>query len=143
MKQSFKLWHKILLTGAAFTVAIAGFMLKLPSVFRHIDKEMHSLFYFLAAAFLNILFAKRNLLVHALIFALLYAFSVAIEYAQEYSNSFLHKRIHGNADPEDIYHNLLGLIAFSVLWILYIVIVFVYKALNPKLSPDDAAGRKP
>ena len=131
MKIRLKLWQKILLVIAAFAVAIAGFMIRLPSTFSHFDKEMHSLFYFLAAAFLNILFAKRNLLAHALIFMLLYAFSVAIEYAQQYSNTLLHKKIHGNYDPEDIHANLQGLIAFSVLWIFYVVVVRVYKSLNP------------
>ena len=141
MKTGLKLWQKIVLTGVAFSAAIVCLMIKLPSAFRHVDKEMHSLFYFLAAAFLNILFAKRNLLAHAIIFVLLYVFGIAIEYAQQYSNTLLHKKIHGNADPEDIYANLLGLIAFSALWIMYVAIVFVYKSLKPKLTPDDTADR--
>lgn len=141
MKTGFKLWHKLLLTGIAFTAAVAGFIVKLPAAFRHNDKEMHSLFYFLAAAFLNILFAKRNLLVHALLFILLYAFGVAIEYAQQYSNTLLHQKIHGNVDPEDIHANFLGLIAFSLLWVTYIVIVFVHKTLKSSAT-NDAAGRE-
>jgi len=138
MKTGFKLWHKLLLTAAAFTAAIIGFMIKLPVAFRHNDKEMHSLFYFLAAAFLNILFAKRNLLVHALLFILLYVFGVAIEYAQQYSNTLLHQTIHGNVDPEDMHANLVGLLAFSALWIAFVVIEFVYKSLKPPSKTEDA-----
>jgi hypothetical protein len=103
MKIQIKFWHKIVLALAAFAVAIAGFMLKLPSGFSHSDKELHSLFYFLAAGFLNVLFAKKNLVIHAFIFALLYTLGWAIEYAQQYSNKFFSHRIHGNADPEDIH----------------------------------------
>jgi hypothetical protein len=139
MKIHIKLWQKILLTIVAFAVAIVGFMVRLPSTFSHSDKLMHSVFYFLAAAFLNILFAKRNLLVHAFIFGFLYVFGVGIEYAQQYSNTFLHKKIHGNADPEDIYANLQGLIAFSVLWLCYATAMFLWKTITKK----DAAGNVP
>lgn len=118
-------WHKILLVVIAFGVAIIGFMVKLPSYFSGHDKELHTLFYFLAAAFLNILFAKRNILLHAIIFLLLYGFGITIEYAQQYSNTYFHSRIHGNADPEDVYANLLGLLAFSGVWFLYIIIFFI------------------
>ena len=139
MKIHIKLWQKILLTIVAFAVAIVGFMVRLPSVFSHSDKMMHSVFYFVAVAFLNILFAKRNLLVHAFIFGFLYVFGIGIEYAQQYSNTFLHKKIHGNADPEDIHANLQGLIAFSVLWLCYSAAVFLWKTITKK----DAAGNVP
>lgn len=119
-------WIRAILVIICLGISVAGFLIKLPAAFRHIDKEMHSLFYFLAAAFLNILFANRNIIRHAVIFAGLYLFGMAIEYAQEYSNTFLHKRIHGRYDPEDIRYNLKGLIAFSVLWIVYISVVFLY-----------------
>lgn len=124
---------KILLVLVAFAVAIYGFMLKLPSGFRRHDKELHSAFYFLAAAFLNILFAKRNIIIHAILFVGLYAFGVAIEYAQEYSNKLLHKRIHGRFDIEDVYANTKGLVLFSVLWLVYVVVAFVYKQINNKV----------
>ena len=132
MKIRLAFWQKILLTLAVFALAIVGFMVKLPTTFRHVDKEMHSLFYFLAAAFLNILFAKRNLIIHALIFVMLYVFGVAIEYAQQYSNTYFHNKIHGNADPEDIHSNLEGLIAFSALWVFYVVVMFLYKKVLVK-----------
>lgn len=124
--------QKLLLTFFLFAVAIAGFMVKLPVMFRGNDKEMHTLFYFLAAAFLNILFSKRNILIHIFIFAFLYAFGIAIEYAQDYSNHFFHQRIHGRYDKEDVAANLKGIIAFSIVWISYIVIYFLYRAVKPK-----------
>ncbi len=102
-------------------------MVKLPSVFRHYDKELHSLFYFSAAAFLNVLFAKKRFTRHILIFAFLYLLGMSIEYAQEYSNQFFRKRIHGRYDKEDILSNLKGLIAFSVLWIVYVGVTFFTK----------------
>ncbi|MFN3667263.1 MAG: hypothetical protein ACK4S0_13945 [Sediminibacterium sp.] len=102
-------------------------MVKLPSVFRHYDKELHSLFYFLAAAFLNVLFAKKRFTKHILIFAFLYLLGMSIEYAQEYSNQFFRKRIHGRYDKEDVLSNLKGLIAFSVVWVIYVGVVFFIK----------------
>ncbi|MBG9376022.1 hypothetical protein I5907_07240 [Panacibacter sp. DH6] len=140
MNMQLKFWHKLLITFIAFGIAIAGFMLRLPAMFSGRDREMHTLFYFLAAAFLNILFAKRNLLIHALIFAMLYAFGVAIEYAQEYSNTLLHRKIHGNADPEDMHANLIGIAAFSALWLVYVLCWYLWKAF--KTGNNNAATGK-
>jgi uncharacterized membrane protein len=119
-------WTKILLVFACFALAILGFMIKLPSTFRHFDKELHSIFYFLAAALLNLLFANKKIFRHILIFGALYIFGISIEYAQEYSNKLLHTRIHGRYDIEDVQSNLKGLIAFSILWIIYVGISFGY-----------------
>jgi len=127
---------KILLLLIFFGVSVIGFMVKLPPVFRHADKEMHSLFYFSAAAFLNLLFAKRNILWHAIIFVLLYLFGIAIELAQEYSNKLLHKRIHGRYDVEDVQANLKGLMLFSVCWIVYTVAVLTYHKLKPVTAKE-------
>lgn len=121
---------KLLLVLAFGACSVYGFMIKLPSGFRHVDKEMHAAFYFAAAAFLNILFAKRNIIKHVLIFILLYLFGMAIEYGQEYSNTLLHKRIHGRYDPEDILWNTKGLIAFSAVWIAIVSVLFVYRKLK-------------
>ncbi|TDO26289.1 hypothetical protein [Sediminibacterium goheungense] len=118
-------------------VSIIGFMVKLPSAFRHYDKELHSLFYFLAAAFLNVLFAKKRFSRHILIFAFLYLLGMSIEYAQEYSNQFFRKRIHGRYDKEDILSNLKGLIAFSVLWIVYVGVVSFIKKPSIRNEADD------
>ena len=132
IKISFTNSQKILLTVLCFGMAVIGFMVRLPSVFRHMDKELHALFYFIAAAFLNLLFAKTNLIKHILIFVFLYLFGVFIEYAQGYSNKFFRKRIHGRFDPADIQSNLNGLIAFSALWLVCTVGIVVYKRVMVK-----------
>lgn len=123
-------WPKTLLTIFLFGIATIGFMMKLPSTFHNYDKQLHALFYFLAAAFLNILFAKRKFIIHVAIFIFLSLFGVAIEYAQEFSNKFFHNRIHGRYDIEDIKYNLYGLVLFSIVWAVYIIIVL----LNSKLK---------
>ena len=125
-------WTKILLVSACFAASIIGFMIKLPSSFRQFDKELHSLFYFLAAAFLNILFTTKKIAGHIFIFGSLYLFGIAIEYAQAYSNKLSHVRIHGRYDPEDVQSNLKGLIAFSILWIVYVAFLFVYNKVTSK-----------
>jgi hypothetical protein len=112
---------KTLLTIVALILSVIGFMIKLPSVFHHYDKELHAAFYFFAAGFLNILYGK-NLTTHILIFFVLLGFGIAIEYAQAYSNTLLHKRIHGRFDIEDVKANTKGLIAFSLIWIPYLLI---------------------
>jgi hypothetical protein len=124
--------QKIVITVLSFFIAIIGFMMRLPSTFRHMDKELHALFYFIAAAFLNLLFAKTSLVKHVIIFVALYLFGVAIEYAQGWSNKFFRKRIHGRFDPEDIQSNLNGLIAFSALWLLCTAGILVYKRATVK-----------
>ena len=139
MKLSLKKWTKIFLVTVCFALAILGFMIKLPSTFRHYDKELHSLFYFVAAAFLNLLFSNKNIAIHLLIFGILYLFGAAIEYAQAYSNKFFHVRIHGRYDPEDVRSNLKGLIAFSVLWIIGVAFIFVYNKATGKSSANNAA----
>lgn len=127
MKLNLSITQKIVLAVFCFGIAIVGFMLKLPSMFRGMDKEMHAAFYFVAAAFLNILFAKRNLLIHIFIFGFLYAFGYAIERAQEYSNKFFRSRIHGRFDPEDVAANLQGLLYFSVMWVIVVAISYLFK----------------
>jgi hypothetical protein len=134
------LTHRIVLTVLCFGIALVGFMVKLPPVFRHHDTELHTLFYFVAAVFLNVLFVKRNLVGHVLAFLLLYAMGVAIEYAQEYSNSLVTQRSHGRYDPEDIKANLEGLVYFSILWVGYIAMYYLIgskrlKTVKTELSP--------
>jgi hypothetical protein len=134
---TYKSWIKILLVIGWLIASIVGFMVKLPSAFRHHDKELHAAFYFLAAGFLNVLFTNGKLVRHIIIFVVLYLFSVSIEFAQEYSNKFFRIRIHGRFDPEDVKYNLTGLIAFSALWVVYRLVVTVYK----KLTYKEAAGQ--
>ena len=54
MEIKLTLSQKLILTFFCFSIAIIGFMIKLPSAFGHYDKELHSLFYFGAALFLKI-----------------------------------------------------------------------------------------
>lgn len=119
--------QRVIITIICFAVALVGFMLKLPATIRHVDKELHAAFYFAAAAFLNILFARRNLVYHVLIFVVLFLFGTAIEYAQAYSNRFFARRIHGRFDPEDVEWNLKGLVAFSAVWLIYTGLVTIYR----------------
>jgi hypothetical protein len=127
MKINLTVWQKVLIVFVCFTIAIAGFMLKLPTPFRKTDKELHATFYFLAAALLNTFFAGTSFIRHAVIFTSLYFFGMAIEFAQSYSNRFFLKRIHGRFDPEDVEWNLKGLIAFSVLWILVTIVILIVR----------------
>ena len=123
---------KILCVSVFVVLSIIGFMIKLPSGFRHSDKALHSLFYFIAAAFLNLLFSNKKLAVHLLIFGALYLFGVSIEHAQAYSNKMSHTRIHGRYDPVDVQSNLKGLIAFSILWVVYVAFLFGYNKIAVK-----------
>lgn len=127
---------KLLITFVCVIAAIIGFMIKLPSGFRHMDKELHSLFYFLAAAFFNLLFVQRNVIKHVVVFVLLYLFGAGIELAQEYSNRFFRARIHGRYDPEDVQANLNGLLAFSLVWCVVVVLLLLLKK-KPGASTNE------
>ena len=127
---------KILLTVLFIGASVVGFMVKLPSAFRHSDKGMHTLYYFLAAAFLNFLFAGKNIIRHGVIFIALYVFGVAIEYAQEYSNTFFRKKIHGRYDVEDIDANLKGLIYFSAVWVAIVGLWFIVNKFRVAKAND-------
>lgn len=132
MKLTFNTGTKIGLVIACIIFSIIGFMIKLPSAFRHVDKELHTAFYFLAAAFLNLLFTNKRITIHILIFIALFLFGVSIEYAQEYSNKLLHNKIHGRFDSEDVRSNLIGLVTYSVLWILYFLVALLFRKKSLK-----------
>ena len=132
MKISLTPRSRTLVVFACVVLAVIGFMLKLPSVFRHIDKELHATFYFGAALFFNVLFVTTKLLKHVLIFIALYVFGIFIELGQAYSNRFFTKRIHGRFDPEDVQSNLKGLLAFSLLWVCYAALIWIYKRARLK-----------
>ena len=127
MKLSLSTGSKIFLVILFFAISIAGFMIKLPSGFRHSDKQLHAAYYFIAAAFLNLLFNNKNLWIHLLIFGCLYIFGMSIEHAQSWSNKFFRVRIHGRYDPEDVKYNLRGLISFSILWMGVVGFSFLTK----------------
>lgn len=132
MELKLTLNQKLALTFFCFSIAIIGFMIKLPSAFRNYDKELHSMFYFSAALFLNVLFNKR----HLIIFIFLLLFGVGIELSQQFSNRFFNRRIHGRFDIEDVYYNLIGLISFSVIWLFVSFMNYLFKKniLNPLLG---------
>lgn len=111
-------------------ISTFGFMLKLPSVFRNFDNELHFLFYFCASIVLNLLWKKEKFIVHILISLVLFIFGVAIEIAQDLSNLFFTKKIHGNFDPKDIIYNTLGLIFASAFWLAYIILKKILVAIN-------------
>ena len=100
---------------------ILGFMLKLPSIFRHHDREMHFLFYLLASIFLNMIFCQKKIKNHLIIFFCLLFFGIAIEFLQDFSNLFFEKKIHGHFDPVDVYFNFLGLICAELFWGFYLI----------------------
>ena len=135
--------QRLLVAFAFFALAIIGFMIKLPSGFRHMDKELHAAFYFLAAALLNILFAGTKIVRHVIIFILLHLFGMAIEYGQAFSNKFFRARIHGRFDPEDVQWNLKGLIAFSMLWFFCTIVILIYNRTALKSSPYNSKPLKP
>jgi glucan phosphoethanolaminetransferase (alkaline phosphatase superfamily) len=110
---------KIALVFTAIIISFYCFLIKLPLPLRKMDTELHALFYFSAAAFLNILFCVKKLNTHFLIFGMLFLFSALIEFAQEFFNTLVKKRIHGNFDPVDLKYNLVGLILFSLVWFIY------------------------
>ena len=111
-------------TLAIFLILIStfGFMLKLPSVFRNFDAELHFLFYFCAALMINLLLKKEQYIYHIIIFVILFCFGIGIEIFQDLSNLFFEKKIHGNFDPRDIIYNTLGLIFASAFWLAYIIL---------------------
>lgn len=108
-----------------------GFMVRLPRVFSHMDKELHALFYCGTFLLLSILYPKRWLLSSFL----LVLFGVLIEYAQEFSNRItlrmIGKRIHGRFDPEDIKFNLIGLGVGMVLFLIFHLISGKTKQAKP------------
>lgn len=127
MKVTITTAQKIIITVLVLGCSVVGFMIKLPAMFRHHDREMHAVFYFMAAAFFTFLFAGRNFLLHVFILAALALFGVGIEYAQEYSNRLVRHPFHGRFDPEDVKYNILGLLAFSAIWILYLLGVWLFR----------------
>jgi hypothetical protein len=117
--------QKITICFFCFILTAIGFMVKLPSVFRHHDSEMHLLFYFCAAAFLNLLFQKR----HLVIFLFLFFFGIFVELFQGLSRHYFPSLKHGRFDKEDLKYNVTGLILFSIIWMVYKVFSFIYQRI--------------
>ncbi len=115
---------KLLILAFCIFCSLYGFLIKIPVPLRGHDKLMHAGFYFCAAAFLNVLFQKKQVL----IFILLALFGVVIEYLQQVSNKIMHSHIHGRFDKEDIYANMKGLGLYAGIAMMY----FLFKMLFRK-----------
>ncbi len=111
-------------------ISFFGFMLKLPSVFRHHDRELHFLFYLLTAIFFNLIFGKEKLTYLVTIFFSLMIFGIGIEVLQELSNQISSKKIHGNFDPVDVFYNILGLIVATLFWGVSLMVKKILTKLN-------------
>lgn len=137
MNLKFNNQTRALLVFIWLLLSVVGFMIKLPSGFRHSDKQLHAAYYFFAAFFLNVLYTNGKFTTHFLIVVILFVFSMSIEFAQEFSNKFFRAPIHGRFDPEDVKYNLIGLIAYSVLWVSYRLALIVYNRLTLKQAPNN------
>jgi hypothetical protein len=118
---------KYLIVAVCFAIAIYCFLIKLPKPLRKIDTELHAVFFFSVAAFLNLLFTIKKLDKHFLVFGMLFLFGALIEFAQEYSNIVVKKKIHGKFDPLDLKYDLLGLLCFSTIWFVYYLYTCISK----------------
>lgn len=116
--------YKIIIVFICFVCSLIGFLIKIPVPLRGHDKLEHTAFYFLAAAFLHILFRKGLILI-LLILAL---FGVLIEYLQQVANKVMHSRIHGRFDIEDIQANLKGLALYAGLALLIFAFRYISKS---------------
>lgn len=112
------------------TLSFFGFIIKLPALFRHHDRELHFLFYLLTAIFFYLILGKNRMVNHIVIFLLLLIFGIGIEVMQELSNHLSPKKIHGNFDPKDVFYNLLGLIVATFFWGVSLTIQQIVNNLN-------------
>jgi hypothetical protein len=118
-------FSKIIILISFIILSIFGFMIKLPRVFHHYDKELHALFYFCTMFAFTLVYPKKWLIIAVSLFS----FGILIEYAQELSNSFsirlTGKKIHGKFDIQDIKYNSIG-ISFGIL--LFLITSVFYKS---------------
>jgi hypothetical protein len=100
--------YKIILISILAIFSIVGFLVKLPKIFHHFDKELHMMFYFSAIIIIAFLFPKKWM-ISSIGLAL---FGIMIEFAQEFSNKIalriIGKAIHGRFDIEDVKYNIIG-----------------------------------
>jgi ABC-type iron transport system FetAB permease component len=113
-----------------------GFMIKLPSIFRHHDSELHFLFYLLTAIFFNLILGKEKLTNLIIIFFSLLFFGIGIEVLQELSNHITTKKIHGNFDPADVFYNVMGLIVATLFWGVSLMVKKIIYSLNNKKNEN-------
>ena len=102
-----------------FACSLIGFMVRLPFIFHSCDKLLHSLFYFAAAIFINILYPKRWYVTSMG----LTIFGIGIEFLQEYSNKLSlrisGKVVHGNFDIQDVKYNTIGLVIGTLCFFIF------------------------
>jgi hypothetical protein len=100
--------YKIILISILAVFSIVGFMVKLPKILHHFDKELHMMFYFSATMIIAFFFPKKWM-ISSIGLAL---FGIIIEFAQEFSNKIsiriIGKAIHGRFDVEDVKYNIIG-----------------------------------
>ena len=110
-----KLYMKAKLTILMFIASIVGFMVRLPRVFHHYDKQLHALFYFAATSILCMMYPKRWFTVVIALFS----FGVMIECFQELSNKLIGRTMHGNFDVQDINCNTFGILIGTICFHLF------------------------
>ena len=117
--------YKNLIVFIFACLVIFGFMIKLPKIFHHFDKELHMMFYFSATMIIAFFFPKR-LMISSMGLAL---FGIIIEFAQEFSNKIsiriIGKAIHGRFDIEDVKYNMIGIFCGLI---LFQIIQLIFKA---------------
>lgn len=117
--------YKVILILILAGLSIVGFMVKLPKIFHHFDKELHMIFYLVGTMIMAFLFPKR-LMLSSIGLAL---FGILIEFAQEFSNKIsiriIGKSIHGKFDIIDIKYNIIGVFCGLI---LYQLIQLSYKS---------------
>jgi VanZ family protein len=110
---------KIILIIILAVISIVGFMVKLPKIFHHFDKELHMMFYFSATMIIAFFFPKR-LMISSMGLAL---FGIIIEFAQEFSNKIsiriIGKAIHGRFDIEDVKYNMIGIFCGLIIFLIF------------------------
>jgi hypothetical protein len=101
--------YKIILISILAVFSIVGFMVKLPKIFHHFDKELHMIFYFSTIMIIAFFFPKRWM-ISSIGLAL---FGIIIEFVQEFSNKIsiriIGKAIHCRFDVEDLKYNFIGI----------------------------------
>jgi hypothetical protein len=108
--------YKIILISILAVFSIVGFMVELPKIFHHFEKELHMMFYFSATMIIAFLFPKKWM-ISSIVLSL---FGIIIEFAQEFSNKIsiriIGKAIHGRFDVEDVKYNMIGVFCGLILF---------------------------
>ncbi len=126
--------HKIIILIICLICSLIGFLIKIPVPLQGHDKLLHISFYFLAAAFIHLLFPKKLLW----ILLSLVLFGVLIEYLQQVVNKITHKKLHGRFDVEDVYADIKGLLLYSAVALLFFLCKRAYQYFSSsKNNPPD------